>query len=99
MEAQELIEREYGQSKNFMTPHVLGRGWISETIAYELSTGSGFNHQPIYGVSLVEDLGDGHTSRRHDLSKGGFSREEARAYIRSLKRQAKNGTLPVEVAE
>ena len=87
-----LIQLEYGNSKNFMTPNVIGYRWIvKEKLACELSSGSGLiNHSTIYGFSVVELLEvkeeDGKkvtvTKRRHDLSDGGFySLEDAKKAI------------------
>ena len=95
MEAREILEREYGTARNFMTPTVLGRGLIwrpgkgvrKVQGAYELSTGSGIvSGTIIFGVSVVEVHEDGSTSRRFDLSSCFHDKRVARAFIRKLKR-------------
>ncbi len=51
--AREIIKREYGSSKNFVTPYPVKYGKLNKTTAYEISRGTGMNHEPIYGVSIV----------------------------------------------
>ncbi len=90
--AREVLRREYGDSKNFITPHVLGIGWIEPgRVAYELSTGTDFDHAPMYGVSLVRLNPDGRTERLGESKcfTGQDAREQARRYIRDQKRGAK----------
>jgi hypothetical protein len=41
----------YFPNKNFMTPNIVGTGFRGR-YAYELSNGTGFSHELIYGVSL-----------------------------------------------
>ena len=59
MNHDDIFHREYGDSKNFMTPEVLDRGEISSgiqgvQIAYELSKGEAiFGKGYLFGVSLV----------------------------------------------
>ena len=68
-----------------MTPHVIEFGFVRENVAYELSDGTGFNNNPIYGVSIVKynpDTRD--TERLYDESKCLHSISEARRYIESL---------------
>ena len=92
MTARELLRAEYGDSPNFMTPHVLGRGKLARTVAYELSTGMDFEHEPMYGVSIVFQTHEGVTDRVHtthflgsDSFTGPNARNEARSYIAALK--------------
>ena len=90
MEARMIIYKEYGDSKNFMTPRRLGLGKLSENIAYELSSGRGFDHKQIWGVSVVIWLPKAQkTQRLYKLSKCCYSREEAKGYIQSLKEEIK----------
>ena len=83
--ARTLIAMEYGDSKNFMTNHIIKVGKINKNMAFELSSGSGFNNGVIYGISIAELLNDGKTTRRTDLSKCCYSLNEAESYIRDLK--------------
>ena len=87
--AGEIIEHEYGDSKNFMTPRVLKYGKISRTIAYEIAQGEGFEHETIYGISVAEWTGvkdhrGKYTIRRTDLSKLCYNQGEIDKYIREL---------------
>lgn len=87
MTAKEILTKEYGDSHNFMTPRILGRGLLPGG-AYELSEGSGFDHHEIlYGVSVVWLNPDGTTERPGQPTSQMFrDREAARAHIRFLKR-------------
>jgi hypothetical protein len=92
MRARDIIKKEYGDDKNFMTPHVLSYGKlppVDKAIerAYELSEGTGFEHEPIFGVSIVNLFEDGTTARDWDISKMCRSKQEAEQYIQSLKNQ------------
>ena len=84
--AREIIRKEYGSSRNFMTPHKVRCGKISRRVAFELSSGSGlFDHSTIWGVSFAEITESGDTIRRTDISEVFDSREDAEAYIEELK--------------
>lgn len=98
MEAKEILRLEYGDSKNLMTPHVVGRGYLGKyggiEYAYELSKGTGINHNLIYGVSIASY--NSHTKRteRHNKLSGCFqTREEAREYIKKLKKTIRKEEL------
>lgn len=70
---------------NFMTPSILGFGWLDEgeTIGYELSTGEGFDRGTVlYGVSVRPD---DWVDLEDKKSQCFFSLQDARAYIESLK--------------
>jgi len=84
--AREILRIEYGDSRNFLTPHVISRGKLTRLIAYELSSGSGLElGTSIYGVSVVCVLDDGTTERDYD-SSACFSRLElANAHVESLR--------------
>ena len=85
--AREIIRKEYGSSRNFMTPHKVRCGKISRRVAFELSSGSGLfdRSSTIYGVSFAEITESGETIRRTDISGVFDSREDAEAYIEELK--------------
>jgi len=85
MTAKQIVKKEYGNSKNFMTPHILRYGMISENVAYELSEGTGIEHETIYGLSVVVIDEAGTTTREHSLSKKLDSLEEAERYIEELR--------------
>lgn len=80
----------YKGVQNFMTPNSINWGFIKRDeshLAWELSEGTGLlSVEMIYGVTVLEvnSIG-GVLNKRHDLSKGGFSKEEAEQYIKSLK--------------
>ena len=83
--AREIIRKAYGDSKNFMTPHVISVGKINQNTAYELSWGTGFTHSKIYGVSIAKVIKGGKGQRSYDLSKSFDSKSQALNYINSLK--------------
>ena len=85
MTAQEMIICEYGSSKNFMTPEVLEQEKINESHAYELSKGTGLSNEPIWGVSIVKQIGDNKTKRCTELGDCFFSLEDAKEHINNLK--------------
>lgn len=65
--------------KNFMTPSVM-RYLETERYLVELSTGSGFDRKPIYGVSVATISGE----RDYDRSQMFHSESEASEYITGL---------------
>jgi hypothetical protein len=67
------------KGKNLITPDVLGYG-VRGIFAYELSEGTGFGTNPLYGVTVLELTGE----RRNDLSQMFHSIEEADEYIKKL---------------
>ena len=89
--AREIIKKEYGSSRNFITPKVLGYGKINKNMAYELSSGSGIYGGTIYGVSVVKLIKGGKTQRMHDLSSSFKSKYKAKEYIEYLKIKYKRG--------
>tara|TARA_Y100000034_G_scaffold25948_1_gene30988 strand:+ start:870 stop:1214 length:345 start_codon:yes stop_codon:yes gene_type:complete len=94
--AREIINQEYGNSKNFMTPHVIKRGKAHRNIAYELSSGEGFNHEPIYGVSIAMiDENTRKTKRLYNDSHMFNSLAEAKVYINDYKQQCQRTTFSV----
>lgn len=81
----QVIRAEFGASTNMMTPERLKVGWvIPGRVAYELSEGEGFAHEPIFGLSLVIVKENGHTER--DFDNGGCfeSRKAAEDRIAEL---------------
>lgn len=77
--AKALFDKKY-KSKNIMTPEILAYG-VQGIFAYELSEGTGFRREPIFGVTVMELSG----TRRHDLSQMFHSLEDADEYIHTLK--------------
>lgn len=86
----ELFHKVYGDSQNFMTPEVLRYG-VAGPYGYELSWGHGLFGGIKYGVTVLLLNGE----KRHDLSAGGFTLEEAEEHIRKLR----SGELEEEVDE
>ena len=84
MTPRQIIKAEYGNSRNLITPRRLGIGALPGG-AYELSTGTGIDHEPIFGVTVVRCNASDNVARDIDASQMFYSREEARAYIRDLK--------------
>jgi len=84
--AEEIIRKEYGTSKNFITPNKIKVGKIKDNIAYELSSGSGFEPgTTVYGVSVVLLDKEGNTHRDIGLSESFQSKAKAERYIKKLK--------------
>ena len=86
--AREMIKREYGTSKNFMTPDVLRRGKLHRAVAYELSGGGGFltSIDRLFAVSVVAYNKEmDKTARCTDVSEVFSSRAEAEDYISELR--------------
>lgn len=85
MSAPAIIRKEYGTSKNFMTPNVIKYGKVRKDIAYEVASGSGIGGGTMYGVSFVKLKPDGSTERLYDVSKSFSSMEQVNNYINMLK--------------
>lgn len=77
-EIQQLFE-ETLKGKNIMTPNIIEFGEVGDNynLVYELSEGTGFSGEPVFGVTVLEVLDDGTVKRRSDKSKLCFSLEEA----------------------
>ena len=69
---------------NFMTPTILKRGKINVTTAWELSRGTGFDNEIIYGVTVV-GWEAGEAIRYNKVSKCCFSKKDAMTYIKEVK--------------
>ncbi len=92
--AREILHREYGDAPNFMTPDVLEVGKMHPCVAFEVSKGSGFEGEPIYGVSVVRVRCDGTTKRLTRLSELFFSRRQADWHVYTLRtRYARCGVV------
>jgi hypothetical protein len=84
--ARQIIKREYGEhSRNLITPRIVSYGKITPGIAYEVSEGTGFEHEPVWGVSIAQLMQDGSTVRRTDLSCMIREYQQVWEYIRKLK--------------
>ncbi len=95
MTPREILNREYGNSKNFMTPQVLGRGLIHKDanfiVVYELSKGRGilppFPAPVIYGLTVVEyDCKNHTTCGLHKIGKCSEYKSDITNYIKKLKK-------------
>jgi hypothetical protein len=71
----------YNNATNFMTPDVIKYGMAGNYV-YELSTGTGFMNDSIYGVSVLERNSG---NKRHDLSKCFGTEAKAYNYIEDLR--------------
>ena len=92
--ARQIINKEYEGGKNFMTPHVTECEKINLYFAYEISQGEGFDHERIYGVSVVEyDPLTSATKRRTDLSGCLHGMCSVRRHIAQLKEVSPERTL------
>ena len=86
--AKQIIKGEYSGSRNFMTPHVIKYGKMCRNIAYELSSGQGFNRETIWGVSVVMiDESTGKTERLYSDSHMFQSLTDALDYIDDYKQR------------
>jgi len=99
--ARSIIRDEYGDSNNFMTPHVTGIELVGETgdgwtVAVERSRGQWLG-EPIHGASFAARHVDGTTMRLTEMS-GVFSSPGDVAALVHKVRGALDGasTLPVE---
>lgn len=85
MTPREIIKAEYGNSRNLMTPRRISIGALPGG-AYELSSGTGIDNEPIYGVSVVRCNASDQVTRDIDDSGMFWSLEEAREHIAALKK-------------
>lgn len=68
------------KNKNILTPRILGF-YNPSHYTVELSEGTGFDNEPIFGVSVVDLDTQEHN---HGLSKMCTTKPEALTYIKSL---------------
>jgi hypothetical protein len=98
--AREILRREYGDSRNFLTPHVMTRGKLTRLVAYELSSGAGLElGSTIYGVSVVRLHKDGTTERDNEASACFSSLERANEYVEHLRAVELSCTSAAVVSE
>lgn len=71
------------QGKNFMTPRVIEHIDAPNGRLIELSEGTGFDNEPIFGVSVADAEGN---RLLHPTSQMFFSLGEARKHIRKVSR-------------
>lgn len=79
--------RKVVKGQNIMTPGYILAGWVKgRERVYELTNGSGFTGEPIYGVAVVDvnPRGDGQNVHRHDLSRMVWSEADAATVIHEL---------------
>jgi len=69
---------------NFMTPHILKLSQRGNFII-ELSEGSGFDHKPIYGVTVIEHINNDFKTDTREYGKMFFTMQEAEDYFITLK--------------
>lgn len=84
--AREILRLEYGDSRNFLTPHVIARGKLRADTAYELSSGEGITPGTrLYGVSVVV-VHASTTERDYESSCCFSSLQAANEYVEELRR-------------
>jgi len=83
----ETIFEETLKGKNIMTPHIVEYG-NSGRFLFEISEGTGFDREPIFGVTVLELLEDETVKRRCDLNKLFDDLEEARTHAEELEELA-----------
>ena len=74
------------KGRNIMTPHFERLGFAGENHVYELTSGRGIDHEPIYGVTIVTKKRDGSWFHNRERSQMFHSRGLAWRYIESLRR-------------
>ena len=91
LSARVIFRKRFPQrDKNFMTPNVEKFGKVNCNVAYELSSGRGFENDTIYGVTLVShNPKKGTTRSLHDVSQSFHSKNEAQSFINKLKNKFK----------
>jgi len=67
---------------NFMTPKPIGFGWVDRDTVYEISEGRGFDHEPIFGVSIVVRVDGEWVKDESGRSKLMFTKQDALDYVR-----------------
>lgn len=84
--ARQIIKREYGDAKNFMTPDVIAYRKITTTIAAEIASGWGMNNNRIYGVSVARYFPETDTTERlYDYNTCFATLQDAYDHIEHLK--------------
>ena len=83
--AREIIKKAYGDSRNFITPHLISYGKLNSTTAYEFSWGGGMSRAKMFGVSVAKVVKGGKGQRSYELSKSFNTRTQANNYIKALK--------------
>ena len=86
--ANAIFNKVFNGDPNFMTPANRARGMFGG-LAWELSSGRGFDRQPIYGVTCLRENDDGTIARESGLSSCFDNEADAIAYIESLDQEAK----------
>ncbi len=84
-EINDIYHRVYNGKTNFITPYVAKRG-VAGNMLYELSYGPCILNpsETTWGVTFLHPNGD-----KSDLSSGGFTREEAEAFIADVAENSK----------
>jgi hypothetical protein len=86
LSARELLRLEYGDSRNFMTPHRIAVGKLAPLVAYEVSSGSGLEvGTSIFGVSVVRLHDDDSTERDYEASACFSSLERTNEHVEHLR--------------
>ena len=88
--ARRIINQAYNGHLNVMTPSIYEYGWVNDTMAYEISHGTGIFSQYMVGVTLVSLDEHLNSIKEYDLSSCfsgddlGDTVEEAKNYIKEL---------------
>ena len=82
-EVAEAFRSEYGSKGNLMTPHIQKYGKKHQYL-YEVSQGTGFSHQKIWGFTVLEIHSDGSITRAYEISQCCHSRSELQRCIEGL---------------
>ena len=76
--------------KNFMTPDVIEYGWVSDNVAYELSSGSGIVGDTLYGVTFLDRRRN--EPRPMEYSSAVLDLAAGRELIQIVKEELQHGT-------
>lgn len=81
-QVEEIFEKTL-KGKNIMTPHIVEYGNTGRFL-FEISEGTGFSREHIFGVTVLELLEDETVKRRNDLNKLLDTLEDAREHAEGL---------------
>ena len=75
--------------KNFMTPDIIEYGWVSDNVAYELSSGWGIGGGTLYGVTFLDRRYD--NPRAMEYSSAVEDEAAGRELIKVVKEELPHG--------
>jgi hypothetical protein len=85
MNADDIFYKEYKGNMNFMTRTLVRRGMINPRFAYEISSGRGIYHEPIFGITILGLTSKNKIFRAYKLNKLVESQRIADEYVKELR--------------